>query len=329
LKGGDNKNRLLKGEAILDKELNEHHILFGYGYEYENNETDRILNRKQSTAVHNLFGQDQFRISNLFDLVSGIRYDHHSAYGSQFSPKISLMHSPFPNFRVRLNYGSGFRAPTFKELYLDYNNSAVGYKVFGNTDLKPEISYSLNFNTEYWVNDDWSVKINLFYNKIKNLIDYAYFANDNGISIYKAKNIESVRTSGGELEFKISPIKNIEQSISYNYTGTYDELLKRALSFRSKNRANLITRWNAASFVELQLRQQFYSEQFYYGEDVVENSGRNRIPGRYLLSIHSTFNLLYHIVLSLGIKNSTDQVDKDWGPMPGREWYLGVQYDFH
>jgi outer membrane receptor for ferrienterochelin and colicins len=328
IRGGENKDRLIKGEILVDNELYDHHILLGYGHEFENSETERILNTKQSTSLNNIFAQDQYKISNLFDAVFGLRYDHHSTYGDQFSPKISLMYSPLANARIRINYGSGFRAPTFKELYLDYNNSSVGYKVFGNTELKPEISYSLNFNTEYWVNDDWALKLNLFYNKIKNLIDYAFFENNDGIATYKANNIESVKTWGGEFELKFSLFKNIEQTISYNYTDTYDELIKESLSFRSKHRGNLITRWIINKFADLQLRQQFYSEQTFYGEDVVENSGKNSIPGRYLVAVYTTFNLPYNIILTGGVKNLTDQVDKLWGPMPGREFYIGLQYDF-
>ncbi|MBA2459792.1 MAG: TonB-dependent receptor [Gemmatimonadales bacterium] len=34
--------------------------------------------------------------------------------------------------------GRGFRAPDFKELYLQFINDAAGYAVYGNRDLRPE-----------------------------------------------------------------------------------------------------------------------------------------------------------------------------------------------
>jgi hypothetical protein len=31
----------------------------------------------------------------------------------------------------------------------------------------------------------------------------------------------------------------------------------------------------------------------------------------------------------LGVKNITNVIDKVWGPMPGREWYIGLRSNFN
>ncbi|HEY9186578.1 MAG TPA: TonB-dependent receptor [Ignavibacteria bacterium] len=326
--GQETKNSLYRNELLYNTILNSHQLLFGYNYEHEKNSSDRISGGEKSTDLHSLFGQDEYKFNDVISFVLGLRYDNHSNYGGQFSPKFAFLHSPFPNLRVRLNYGSGFRAPSFKELFMDYYNEGVGYRVFGNPNLKPELSNSYSFNIEYWSNDDWQLKTTLFYNSVKDMIEYSFVEYKDHITTYKAQNVQKVKTWGCEFEFKISLFDFVEQYLTYNYTDTKDELLNRELSFRSKHRGNLITKFYLTSEIDLQLRQQFYSKQKYWGEDVAETTGEKFIEGKYLLYLYANFKLPYNLKLYSGINNLTNKYDIQWGPLPGREWFLGLQYNF-
>jgi outer membrane receptor for ferrienterochelin and colicins len=326
--GQETKNSLYRNELLYNTILNSHQLLFGYNYEHEKNSSDRISGGEKSTDLHSLFGQDEYKFNDVISFVLGLRYDNHSNYGGQFSPKFAFLHSPFPNLRVRLNYGSGFRAPSFKELFMDYYNEGVGYRVFGNPNLKPELSNSYSFNIEYWSNDDWQLKTTLFYNSVKDMIEYSFVEYKDHITTYKAQNVQKVKTWGCEFEFKISLFDFVEQYLTYNYTDTKDELLNRELSFRSKHRGNLITKFYLTSEIDLQLRQQFYSKQKYWGEDVAETTGEKFIEGKYLLYLYANFKLPYNLKIYSGINNLTNKYDIQWGPLPGREWFLGLQYNF-
>lgn len=326
--GQETKNSLYRNELLYNTTLNSHQLLFGYNYEHEKNSSDRISGGEKSTDLHSLFGQDEYKFNDVISFVLGLRYDNHSNYGGQLSPKFAFLHSPFPNLRVRLNYGSGFRAPSFKELFMDYYNEGVGYRVFGNPNLKPEISNSYSFNIEYWSNDDWQLKTTLFYNSVKDMIEYSFVEYKDHITTYKAQNVQKVKTWGCEFEFKISLFDFVEQYFTYNYTDTKDELLNRELSFRSKHRGNLITKFYLTSEIDLQLRQQFYSKQKYWGEDVAETTGEKFIEGKYLLYLYANFKLPYNLKIYSGINNLTNKYDIQWGPLPGREWFLGLQYNF-
>ncbi|HQJ74169.1 MAG TPA: TonB-dependent receptor [Bacteroidota bacterium] len=326
--GQETKNSLYRNELLYNTILNSHQLLFGYNYEHEKNSSDRISGGEKSTDLHSLFGQDEYKFNDVISFVLGLRYDNHSNYGGQLSPKFAFLHSPFPNLRVRLNYGSGFRAPSFKELFMDYYNEGVGYRVFGNPNLKPELSNSYSFNIEYWSNDDWQLKTTLFYNSVKDMIEYSFVEYKDHITTYKAQNVQKVKTWGCEFEFKISLFDFVEQYLTYNYTDTKDELLNRELSFRSKHRGNLITKFYLTSEIDLQLRQQFYSKQKYWGEDVAETTGEKFIEGKYLLYLYANFKLPYNLKIYSGINNLTNKYDIQWGPLPGREWFLGLQYNF-
>ena len=55
--------------------------------------------------------QDEIEYGKWF-IVPAIRYDHHSAYGSHTSPKIGVTYNATDHFRIKANYGDGFKATT-------------------------------------------------------------------------------------------------------------------------------------------------------------------------------------------------------------------------
>src|SRR5690606_40707851 len=64
---------------------------------------------------------------------------------------ISFLYRPatLPSLALRASAGRGFRAPDFKELYLDFVNATAGYAVVGNPGLRPETSTNLTLGAEW------------------------------------------------------------------------------------------------------------------------------------------------------------------------------------
>ena len=58
-----------------------------------------------------VFGQVERRLAESLTLAASARYDEHSEYGGQFSPRVSLLYRPGP-WTVRASWGRGFYAPT-------------------------------------------------------------------------------------------------------------------------------------------------------------------------------------------------------------------------
>ena len=84
--------------------------------------------------------------------MSGIRFDYHSEFKWNYSPKIGFLIKPGDKYRIRGSLSSGFRAPDFIELYLDLDHSGLTsqpYIAFGNPNLTPETSTSFNLGFEY------------------------------------------------------------------------------------------------------------------------------------------------------------------------------------
>jgi len=114
------------------------------------------------------YAQDEYTPIKGLNLVVGGRLVDHKAFGSRFTPKVAALYT-IGAFGLRASYGQGFKAPTLKELYFEYNKTGVLY--LGNQELKPQSSNFYSTSVEYSANGV-SASITAYRNDLKNLIDY-------------------------------------------------------------------------------------------------------------------------------------------------------------
>lgn len=153
--------------------------------------------------------QDEIEFGKWF-IVPAIRYDHHNFYGSHSSPKIGVTYSAGDHFRVKANYGNGFKAPSVSQLFYDLDRvMGSGYvHLTGNPNLKPEKSNSwdLGFETEFGKGYG---SLTYFDNDVENLISSIYLGKEeNGHSLYRYENVNTAR------------IKGVENTIGYRFNDT-------------------------------------------------------------------------------------------------------------
>lgn len=112
---------------------------------------------------------DQQLVPSLTATV-GLRFTRHETFGSQLTPKATLMYAP-GNFRLRATYSAGFRAPGLDEVYYHYFavNRGKPQIIFGNRDLKAETSHYLSLNAEYRT-DLIAVSVTGYLNRINDMV---------------------------------------------------------------------------------------------------------------------------------------------------------------
>jgi vitamin B12 transporter len=125
------------------------------------------------------------------NIVLGLRHDDSESYGTYNTGNIAFGRDLTDSLRVIASYGTGFRAPTFNDLY--YQDP---WGSNGNPNLTPEESNSFELafkGKQSWGN--WN--INLFRTDIDGLIDWVEIAP----FTYQPQNISQARIDGLEMGF--------------------------------------------------------------------------------------------------------------------------------
>jgi iron complex outermembrane receptor protein len=64
-----------------------------------------------------VFGEVMLPVTKSLELTLAARYDDYTGFGSTTNPKASLRFTPLASLLVRGSYSTGFRVPTFNQLY--------------------------------------------------------------------------------------------------------------------------------------------------------------------------------------------------------------------
>lgn len=174
--------------------------------------------RKQDSF--DFFMQYDWRISQKLEAVGAVRYDYFSDGGeSRLTPKLNLCYKPVRNLSLRAGYGMGFRAPTLKEKYYDFDMAGI-WIVEGNAALKSEISHNLNLSAEY-VKGHYNLTASAYYNKVENKLATGapYFRTPSDKLPYLPyTNLDGYSVYGGEIGVQARWDNGMSARLTYAYT---------------------------------------------------------------------------------------------------------------
>lgn len=167
-----------------------------------------------------VFAQYDWLITDKLEAVGAVRYDYFSdGKDSHVTPKLNLCYKPLRNLALRAGYGMGFRAPTLKEKYYNFDMSGI-WIVEGNPDLKSEISHNFNLSAEY-TKGHYNFTASAYYNKVKNKLSTSapYFKSANDKLPYLPyTNLDSYSVYGGEVGVQARWNNGFSSRITYAYT---------------------------------------------------------------------------------------------------------------
>lgn len=149
--------------------------------------------------IWSAYVQDEITWGKWF-AAPAVRYDRHSVYGGHYSPRIGLTYRAGPRFRLKANYGDGFKAPEVMQLYYDMYmmmGPAGMVHLIGNPELRPEesVSWDLGLETEF---GRGYAALTYFDNDVKNLIDARFEGWDGDTRQYRYVNVGQARIRGLE-----------------------------------------------------------------------------------------------------------------------------------
>ncbi len=237
---------LLKNEYIFEKQVGQQTFLSGIGADIEQISSSRYENTQQLYSTY-AFLQHDFWIDSKFNILSGLRLDKSKYFNPQLNPRLAFLYKQSSRLSFLASAGRGFKAPDFRQQFLDFTNNVIGYTLLGaneiysgleklkaqgqiasSIDIEPykqvpkllaEDSWGLNAEVNWRITRAQNIKVTGFRNSIKNVIDRFIlpFNKVNGQSIYSYNNFNRIYTEGFSLQYKYRPNNNFSLSSSYQF----------------------------------------------------------------------------------------------------------------
>ena len=318
---------LLKGELQFDTTLWEkHQFTLGGEVVLENLQSQRITGGERGILTNSVFVQNVFRPISAFAFVIGGRLDNHSEFGTHFSPKLSTLYRMTNDLRFRFSYGQGFRAPDFKNLYLDFTNVTSGYQVLGNPNLRPESSHNWNLGVEYQVFDGLLGRIHAYRNDLHNLIEAERIGQSAaGGSKFEYQNISKAFTEGVDVEAVVGSIGGVTSTVGYAYLRGADKESGLPLLNRSTHSGTLkLAYLHANTGLQVDLRGRYASPWGFFddGDKVLESE--ELAPSYWVWNLRASKTVLKIFKVSIGCNNIFDFKIPTFYTFTGRSFYGGL-----
>ncbi|MGM0833381.1 MAG: TonB-dependent receptor domain-containing protein [Pseudomonadota bacterium] len=240
---------------------------------------DGLANETFEQTTWSLFAEDEWLIRDDLALTLGGRYDHHDAFGSQFSPRSYLVWNTTPNWTLKGGVSRGYKTPTLNALHAGINGVTGQGTILtiGNPDLEPETSTSSEISAHYDSQTGFTASATLFYNEFDDKIasgNDIVVENDPLVpdGVYSQDiNIDEAVTQGVELatSYQFTP----DWRLSANYTYTDSEQKSgnnrgEPLTDTPEHAFNATLRWQATPQLDTWLSAEYRSERYRNRESV-------------------------------------------------------------
>lgn len=210
-----------KANVQFDYDFSSDNV-FTAGLEYMNetlmsNQFDTTANgayRNYMAHTAVAYAQHDIRFKKQWFLVYGLRMDYNSCFRlPHLSPKVSLMYKVNP-VSLRLSYAGGFRAPSLKEMYSNYDMGNLGlFIIYGNPKLRPEKSQNVMLSVEY-AHKNVSLTASGYYCYTRDKITTVYnLAQDTAFY----RNVNRSHTAGADVNFMLKLPYGFGVKLSYAY----------------------------------------------------------------------------------------------------------------
>lgn len=223
----DYSNRQHVAHALYNLPLGANTLTVGADYMHDYLTTYQFTdNGAKSQYSVDAFAQFDYNPAKWLNVMASLRHDYFSnSSASATTARLAAM-LKWTGFSVRATYAGGFRAPTLKEMYMNFDMAGI-QMIYGNPDLKPEKSHNWNVALEHYgktegtLGGSYSMTLTGYMNKYNRRITTTDFAGDDTReegAIYC--NEDGVTVSGIDFNVQYRSDMGLGLKASYNYLHT-------------------------------------------------------------------------------------------------------------
>ncbi len=205
-------------DALLDSTLGRfNQAVLGAQLLFERLSTPRLNSLVATRWRGALFAQDSYTPIEWLSLSGGVRLDFDSGFGFAVTPRLSTKVAAHKTLILTASSGLGFRAPSFQDLFLDFENESAGYVVLGNPKLRAERSFGSNLGASWQPMPRLSLSLSLFWNELWDMLTYA--ASSRGaVTQFQYVNASRGRSRGLESSLTVTVPGPVALTAGYTLT---------------------------------------------------------------------------------------------------------------
>lgn len=253
-----------------------------------------------STGYDNFAVFGELSSRRLVDVTLGARFEHHSAFGNSFVPRLALTKVLGP-FHVKALYAQAFKAPSIENIE-------------SNADIKPERTRVIESELGYLLTPQLFISANVFDINIDQAIQYMYVKAED---VERYINVPETGSCGGEVELRYKHSRGSALlSYSFYYSGCHQQpdLLQvpnhsESVLGLANHKVALSGNVEVAPGLFLSPSALFFSGRWYMAPDAEGNLQAQLAQPAFLLSFFASYRgpMLRCASISAGVYNILGQ----------------------
>lgn len=192
-------------------EQGRHNLIFGGDYFLDS--LDSTANGEHDQERGALFGQYQLSASEMLQLMFGLRYDVHSDFRNELSPRTALLLRLSEDTRLRASASRAFRAPTLNDRFWF---DPFGF-LTGNPDLKPETAWEYELALDQSLAELGHFSLAGFLRDTDDLINWAQDDPNDPLSTWRPRNVSNARIWGIETALDGRICSYLKSGVNYTW----------------------------------------------------------------------------------------------------------------
>lgn len=276
-----NDRTLENTDLVLDSHIiapiANHKITAGVEYK-DSKVADDIagIGKEFSKDSWSFYAEDEWSLLDNLRFTFGGRYEDHSGFGGQFSPRAYLVWNTNDVLTLKGGVSTGYKVPSAKALHdgiINYSGQGTT-PTLGNSDLKPETSTNYELGLNFQPNDRLNLTATAFFNQIEDKIMSSTYqcpaspecsSLASSVTEYsKSSNADEAETQGLELSLHYSILPEWDIKTAYTFMET--EITKgekkgQYFSNVPKHALNTTSTWHINPALDIWLQHEYRSSK--------------------------------------------------------------------
>lgn len=195
----------------------------GYDLDLQDGNSQKISEGLKNINDYAVFGMVKLPlIEDQLNAEVGVRLSNNTVYKTPVIPSLNILYKANEKLNIRASYAKGFRAPSLKELYLDFVDQ--NHDIHGNQNLAAEDGDHIQASTSYMIYENQAdyaqLMVTGFYNNVTNEINLAKLNPDPNDIKYMYANVLHDENVIGTTELE-GQTGDFHYRLAYSYRRTF------------------------------------------------------------------------------------------------------------